>query len=90
MHTVMVAGGGLAALAIFILVSVLLGRGPAMGGRVFILPWLVAALFNLYLGTTHGYTVVQEIPFFLVVFGVPALAAFAVMRWAGSRGTGPA
>ncbi len=90
MHTVMVVGGGLAVLAIFVLVSVLLGRGPAAGARVFILPWLVAALFNLYLGTTHGYTVVQEIPFFLVVFGVPALAALAVTRWAGSRGTGPA
>jgi hypothetical protein len=90
MHTVMVVGGGLAALAVFVLVTVLMGSGPATGARWFILPWLAAALVNLYLGTTHGYTVVQELPFFLVVFGVPALAAFAVMRWAGSRGTGPA
>jgi hypothetical protein len=85
MHTVMVVAGGLAALAVFVLVSVLLGRGPAIGARWFIPAWLVAALVNLYLGTTHGYTVLQEIPFFLIVFGVPALAALAVMRWAGSR-----
>jgi hypothetical protein len=86
MHTVMVVAGGLAALAVFALVSVLLGRGSSTGARWFIPAWLVAALVNLYLGTTHGYTVLQEIPFFVIVFGVPALAAFAVMRWAGSRG----
>ena len=82
MHTVMVVAGGLAALAVFVVVSALLGRGPRAGARWFLLPWLVAALVNLYLGTTHGYTVLQEIPFFLFVLGVPALAAFAVMRWA--------
>jgi hypothetical protein len=87
MHTVMVVGGGLAALVAFVLVAVLTGRGAATGARWFILPWLVAALVNLYLGTTHGYTVLQEIPFFLVVFGVPALVALGVMRWTGARGT---
>jgi hypothetical protein len=81
MHTVMVVGVGLIALAVFVLVARLTGAGVRAGARWFLLPWLVAALVNLYLGTTHGYTVLQEIPFFLIVFGVPALAAFAVMRW---------
>jgi hypothetical protein len=40
----------------------------------FLLPWLAAALFNLYLSTQHGYSVVSELPFFAIVFGLSALA----------------
>ena len=80
MHTVMVVGGGLVALAVFVLVAVLLGKSPAVGAYVFLLPWLVASLVNLYIGTTHGYSVVGELPFFAIVFGVPAVAAWAVAR----------
>jgi hypothetical protein len=83
MHTVMVVGGGLAALAVFVLIAVLLGKAPGLGARLFIPGWFVAALINLYVGTTHGYSVVGELPFFAIVFGVPALAAFGVIRWAG-------
>jgi hypothetical protein len=82
MHTVMVVGGGLVALAVFVVGAVLLGKAAAVGARLFIPVWLVAALINLYIGTTHGYSVAGELPFFALVFGVPALAAFGVMRWA--------
>ena len=85
MHTVMVVGGGLVALAVFVLAAVLLGKSAAAGARLFILPWLAAALINLYIGTTHGYSVVGELPFFAIVFGVPALVAWGVMRWISSR-----
>jgi hypothetical protein len=80
MHTVIMVGAGLIALAIFALGASLLGRTAAAGARWFILPWLVVALINLYVGTTHGHSVVGELPFLAVVFGVPALAAFAIMR----------
>ena len=86
MHTVMVVGGGLVALAVFVLGAVVLGKPAAAGARFFILPWLVVSLVNLYVGTTHGHSVVGELPFLAVVFGVPALAAFAVMRWWNSGG----
>lgn len=89
MHTVMVVGGGLVALAVFALGALALGRSPAAGARFFILPWLVASLVNLYLGTTHGYSVVGELPFFAIVFGVPALVAFAIMRWSRASGVTP-
>ena len=82
MHTVMVVGGGLVALAVFMLIAKLTGASPAAGARLFISAWLVAALVNLYIGTTHGYSVAGELPFFVIVFGLPALAAYAVMRWA--------
>jgi hypothetical protein len=85
MHTLMVVGGGLVTLAVFVLAAVLLGKSAAAGARLFILPWLAAALANLYIGTTHGYSVVGELPFFAVVFGVPAFLAWGVMRWTGPR-----
>jgi hypothetical protein len=81
MHTLMVIAGGLVALAAFVLVAALLGRPAAAGARLFIPIWLIAALANLYLGTAHGYSVVGELPFFAIVFGVPALAAYGLMRW---------
>jgi hypothetical protein len=57
--------------------------------QTILLPWLAAALFNLYLGTQHGYSVVSELPFFAIVFGIPALAALTVMRWARSAASQP-
>ena len=82
MHALMVAGGGLVALAVFALTAVLSGRAAAAGARLFLPIWLVAALANLYLGTVHGYSVAGGLPFFAIVFGVPGLAAYAMMRWA--------
>ena len=42
--------------------------------------WLAASLVNLYLGVSHGYTLAYELPFFALMFCVPALAALGVMR----------
>jgi len=72
-----------------LIAAVLMRRPPAAGARLFLLPWLAAALFNLYLGTQHGYSVVSELPFFAIVFGIPALAALTVMRWARSAASQP-
>jgi hypothetical protein len=83
MHTVMVVAGGLVGLAVFVLIAVLSGRPAAAGARLFVPIWLIAALTNLYLGTTHGYSVAGELPFFAIVFGVPGLVAYAVMRRVG-------
>jgi hypothetical protein len=79
-------GIGLFVLAVFVLGSRMLGRSPGAGARWFILPWLVVSLYNLYVGTTHGYSVVVELPFLAIVFGVPAIAAFAIMRRWGASG----
>lgn len=81
MHTVIMVAAGLVALALSAWAASGLGRTAAAGARWFILPWLAVALINLYVGTTHGHSVVGELPFLAIVFGVPALAAFAVMRW---------
>ena len=84
MHTVIMVGAGLVALAVFVLGAAVLGRPAAAGARWFLLPWLAVSLVNLYVGTTHGHSVVGELPFLAIVFGLPALAAFTVMRRAGS------
>jgi hypothetical protein len=80
----MMVGGGLAALAIFSLASVLLGRSFADGARVFILPWLVAALINMGVGVYWaGVPVSIELLVLLIVFGVPAGVAWVIVRWKG-------
>jgi hypothetical protein len=85
----MVIGGGLVGLAIFLLVGRALGGGAAAAARAalwFIPVWLVAAAVNLYVGTTHGYSVAEELPIGLLVFGVPAAVAALFWRRFSGRG----
>lgn len=83
MHTIMVIGGGLVLLAVFLLAGRSVGGGSteaaAKAALWFVPAWLVAAAFNLYIGTRHGYSVAEELPIGLVVFGVPA--AVAILFW---------
>jgi hypothetical protein len=81
MRTLTLVVIGLVVLAACAAIARLAGRAPAAGARWFLLFWLAASLVNLYLGVSHGYTLTYELPFFALMFGVPALAALAVMRW---------
>ena len=80
MHTVIVLSVGLA------LVLACIGIGAAIGGRpgaargalVSVPLWFLGALGNLVVGTTHGYTVSEEAPIFVVVFAIPAIPALLV------------
>lgn len=73
--------GGLVALGIFMLAAVRLGRRAADGARVFILPWLVAALVNMAVGVYWvNIPASAELPILAIVFGIPAGAAWLVMR----------
>ena len=86
MHTLMMIVGGLVALGIFVLAAVLLGRTLADGARVFIFPWLVAALVNMGVGVYWANIPVSvELPVLLVVFGVPAGVAWLLARRYGVR-----
>jgi len=81
MHTLMMVVGGFVALGVFILAAVLLGRTVADGARVFIFPWLVAALVNMGVGVYWANIPVSvEIPVLLVVFGLPAGVAWLLAR----------
>jgi hypothetical protein len=91
MHTIKVIAGGIALLAVCLLVGRWMGgpspaAGLATAAKVFIPLWLVAAGVNLWIGVARaGYSVADEAPVFLIVFGVPAAVALLVW-WRCSRG----
>jgi hypothetical protein len=89
MHTIKVVAAGLVLLGVMVLLLPRLGLGGAQPvafwARLFLPLWLLIALGNLWVGVSRaGYTVMQEVPFFLVVFGVPALAA-GLLIWRAGR-----
>lgn len=85
MHTILMILAGLAVLGLFLLTGRLWAlRAPGATRRAalwFIPVWLVAALVNMGVGVIEaGYSVSEEFPFLLAVFGVPAIAA-ALAWW---------
>ncbi|WP_020558740.1 hypothetical protein [Thiofilum flexile] len=49
-------------------------------GAVFTVGWLLATLWNLNTGLSHGYTLAEELPIHLMLFGVP-VAAYWLYVW---------
>ena len=81
MHTVLVMAGGMLLLAVCILMGRRAGFSSSGGAIIFIPLWFVLAALNLWVGVTHaGYTVAQEFPIFLLVFGLPAIVAL-ILWW---------
>ena len=81
MHTLTMVVGGLVALGIFALAAVLLRRRVADGARAFILPWLAASVVNMLIGVYWANIPFSvELPVLVVVFGVPAAAAWFTAR----------
>jgi hypothetical protein len=78
MRTLVIIVGGLVLLGLFVLAGKWLGGAQAMvtAVKIFIPVWLVAALINMWIGVSRaGYSVVEELPIFLVIFVLPAAAA---------------
>ncbi len=87
MHTLMVTGGGVALLGLFLLLARFWTSDPgifAVVGKAFILVWLTITIVNVWIGVRYaGYTVMQELPVLLITFGIPAaLALFVIRRYA--------
>lgn len=83
MHSLLVTFGGLGLLALMVAVArmVSTNRRLAMttACKYFIPLWAIVAAANMAVGVLQaGYTVAQELPFFCLVFGVPAAIAFYV------------
>ena len=82
MHTLLVVVGGFLLLALFLL----LARDRARAALAFIPAWFAAAAVNLWVGVSRaGYTVLEELPVFLMVFAVPAAVAVLLWRRYASR-----
>lgn len=85
MHTLMVIVGGFVLLFFCQLVArVFAGAGVnplAKAVLIFIPLWFVIAAINMWVGINHAdYTFVQELPLFLLTFGVPAAASLLTWR----------
>ena len=79
MRTAIIIVGGVVLLGVFALVGWRLGGGPQStmtAAKLFIPVWLAVALINMWLGVSRaGYSVAEELPIFLVIFAIPAIAA---------------
>lgn len=89
MHTLKILLAGFALLGLFLLAGRFLGGSAAKMGTAalwFIPVWLLVSIGNLWVGVSKaGYTVAQELPILLFVFGIPTLAA-AIISWKLNRG----
>lgn len=89
MHTIKVLAAGFALLAACLLFGRALGvpgAGLAVGAKAFIPLWLIGAGINMWIGVSRaGYSVAEEAPVFLMVFGIPAAVALFII-WRSARG----
>ncbi len=77
---------GFALLAIFLGASRLINgrQGMARATQIFYLIWFVYCAWHMSVGVKLGHSFVSELPFLLLNFGVPALAAWLInKRWGG-------
>jgi len=83
MRTLIIIGIG------FALLGLCLGAGWMAGGAaklkvgalLFIGLWFIAAAVNMYVGVARaGYSFMEELPIFLLIFAVPSIAA-VLLRW---------
>ena len=90
MHTVKVIVVGFAVLALCLVAGRLMGGAGqstllARSALVFVGLWFVGAGINMWIGVSRaGYSVKEEIPFFFIVFLIPAAVALLVW-WRYSR-----
>lgn len=81
MHMVMVIGGGIVLLLVFVLFGRLWGATAfsyTLAATLFLPAWLALMVGNLWVGVLHaGYGIREELPILLLNFAVPAVAAFA-------------
>lgn len=56
-------------------------EAPTWGTIAFIALWLVIAVANMWVGVAKaGYSIGEELPIFLLLFGLPAAVA-VVLKW---------
>jgi len=76
MRTAIIIAAGLVLAALFVFGGRFIGQTAALGAKIFIALWFIAAAVNLWLGVAKaGYSFMEELPIFLAIFAVPAAAA---------------
>ena len=85
MRTISFLVAGLLLMGAFLLIGRLFSTQFGEASRVslwgFVAVWLIVAAANMWAGVAKaGYSVVEELPIFLLVFAVPAAAALLI-KW---------
>ena len=83
MRTAIILGLGFVLLAACVGAGWLLGGAPRVkpAALVFVGLWFIATATNMYVGVARaGYSFMEELPIFLLLFGLPAIVAL-VLRW---------
>lgn len=85
MRTILFLAAGVLLMGGFLLLGKLFTGQYPESARVatlaFIVVWLVVAGANMWLGVAKaGYSVAEELPIFLLIFGAPAVLA-ALLKW---------
>jgi len=88
-HTVKVIAIGFVLLAACMLIGRYVGGGQstvvARFALIFVALWFIGAGINMWLGVSKaGYSVAEEIPYFFIVFLIPAVLALFIW-WRYSR-----
>jgi hypothetical protein len=83
MRTLLFLLGGLFLLAAFLLLAKLFSGHFPNATRwatvAYVLLWLIIAAANLWTGVAKaGYSVAEELPIFLLIFGLPCAVAYLV------------
>lgn len=80
-HTAIVLVGGLLLLAAIYGAARWRGVSLRHAFLVFAALWAVAAAVNLWVGVAHaGYSLAEELPIFVFVYGIPTLIAWLWAR----------
>lgn len=79
MRTLIFIAVGLVLAALLIRLTPVAHRTVA--AAVFTLAWLGVSVWNLRTGMSHGYTLAQELPIHIALFGLPAAMAWGVWWW---------
>lgn len=84
MHTILVIGGGLILLVLGFAAAYFTGQPFARYLPWFLLVWLLCASINMWIGISRaGYSFMEELPIFVVIFAVPAVIAWLLVKFYG-------
>ncbi len=81
MHTFLVILGGFLLLALTVTVARTADRTFSAALPLYLVVWFVFAAVNMGVGVYHaGYSFMDELPIFILVFGLPAATAAILAR----------
>lgn len=82
MRTLIVIGVGLILAAMLMWLVPVAHRTLAAG--IFTMVWLGVSALNLRTGLSHGYTLAEELPIHVALFGIPVTLVWALWVWSRS------